>query len=101
MVKYTQLELVSWEISQGSPPKERKSKAMENMKEKLKDTACDQKVFETEVAGTIQKEEKKERKDEVEENFSELETENGHQTCQVEEQGISSINLDTYSKIIN
>lgn len=35
---------------------------MENMKEKLKDTAHDQKVFETEMAGTIQKEENKERK---------------------------------------
>ena len=74
---------------------------MENMKEKLKDTACDQKEFETEVAGTIQKEENKERKEEVEKNFSELETENGRQICQVEAQGISSINLDTYSKIIN
>ena len=45
--------------------------------------------------------ENKERKEEVEKNFSELETENGRQICQVEAQGISSINLDTYSKIIN
>lgn len=59
------------------------------MKEKLKDTAHDQKVFETEMAGTIQKEENKERKEKAEENFSELETKNGHQICQVEEKGIS------------
>ena len=39
---------------------------MKNMKEKLKDTAYDQKVFETEVARTIQKEENKERKEKVE-----------------------------------
>ena len=32
---------------------------MEKWKEKLKDTAYDQKVFETEVARTIQKEENK------------------------------------------
>ena len=60
---------------------------MENMKEKLKDTAYDQKVFETEMAGTIQKEENKERKEKAEENFSELEMKNGHQICQVEEEG--------------
>ena len=62
---------------------------MKNMKEKLKDTSYDQKVFETEVARTIQKEENKERKEKVEENFSELETKNDHPIRQVEEKGIS------------
>ena len=52
---------------------------MENMREKLKDMAYDQKVSEKEITGTMQKEGKKERKEMVEENFSALETKTDHQ----------------------
>lgn len=73
---------------------------MENMKEKLKDTAHDQKVFETEMAGTIQKEENKERKGRRKLLWARDEKWSSNMPSG-RGKGLQAINLDTYSKIIN
>ena len=73
---------------------------MEKWKEKLKDTAYDQKVFETEVARTIQKEEnKKEKKRQKKTSLSQRQK-MIIQYAKWKRRGFQDINLDTYSKIL-